>query len=97
MTHRRREPAGQESMYGSRCCAQGVERSHQTSTHRGPASAFAGFTVRSHIPSLISVTELFVQSLIVSHLPARVRSDVIQNCITLYFSNVFVFETPKGD
>jgi hypothetical protein len=96
MTHRRCEPAGQEGMYASRCCAQGVERRHQTSTHRGPASTFAD-TVRSHIPSLISVTELFVQLLIVSHLAARVRFDVIQNCITLHLSNVFVFETPKGD
>ena len=97
MTHRRREPAGQEGMYESRCCAQGLERGHQTSTHRGPASTFAGSTARSHIPSLISVTKLFVQPLIASHLPAGVRSDVIQNCITLYLSNEFVFKKPKGD
>ena len=97
MTHQCRGPAGQGGIYASRCCAQGVERRHQTPTHRGPASTFAGSTVRSYIPSLIRVTELFVQLLIVSHLPAALRCDVIQNCITLYLSNVFVLEKLKGE
>jgi hypothetical protein len=43
----------------------------------------------------MSVTELFV--LIVPYFPAGVGSEVIQNCITLYLSNVFVFEKVKGD
>jgi hypothetical protein len=95
MTHHYRGPAVSRALRVSLLLSRRGTKASKTDLLKGADSTFTGFYSPISYSTLIRVTELFVQPMIVSHLPAALRCDVIQNCITLYLSNVF--EKLKGE